>query len=113
VIFLSALSTVTDSIRAKQQERDHLLTVLEMWEQVEAQGIDPEAVKSFTFDPSLLTPEQKRFRSREIAERRGDPFVGEITMTDDGRRVASVKMFNVVRMRDGRRVVLEPMIDRV
>jgi hypothetical protein len=47
-------------LRERHEERGKLLAQLEMWAKVKAQGIDPETVDRFGFDPKLLTPEQRR-----------------------------------------------------
>ncbi len=82
-----------------------------MWADVEARGIDPETVQAFSFDPNLMSWSEKRDCRRANFDRsvglNGNPYNFPIV---DG--IVSPKKYNVVILKDGQRVKLDPMIDR-
>ena len=47
-------------IKARRNEQARLYRILDLWAAVQAQGIEPEEVQSFGFDPKLLTPTLER-----------------------------------------------------
>lgn len=74
------------------QERAYLLAVLDLWAQAESQGVDPETVKSFGFDPRLCSnPKEKR----------------------EALRWKRTERFNYVRHHDGTRTKLDPPLRAV
>lgn len=89
-----------DSMAAKVRQQAQLIDILGMWAEVEAQGIDPETVKSFTFRDEFLTFEQKNIRKRATRFGGADPYT-------DGPKV---KMYNCVRLKDDSFRPLNPMI---
>ena len=125
-------------IVSKLQERDVLLETLAMWKQVEAQGIDPEAVDRFSFDPHIQTDEEAKaaeqwwfethaaklptknklsglVRSRVGLLRdsgfdRLNPY-GGVPIKEDGKTFYRSAKYNVVILRDGERRKLSPPID--
>jgi len=102
--------TKIESIKSKMAEQLYLLDVLRMWKEVQDQGIDPEEVKSFGFSPQLLTPRQRADRTRELNWQRRDKYVE--TRTENGRQLLCPKIYNMVIMRDGRQLPLNPMVSR-
>ena len=93
--------SLVESVRAKKQEQDYLLRVLELWAAAEAQGIDSSEGGSFGLDTRLLTPKQKVERQQH-----GDRFV-ERDVTGASRP----KLYNYFRHLDGRTVILYPMLE--
>lgn len=98
-----------DRIRARDRERQFLLAELELWAQVEKQGIDPETVDVFGFDLSALTSKQKREFDKQYRRTGVSPHTGE--RLPDGRYRA--KVHNYVRLKDGSRVLLDPILKAV
>ena len=96
-------------IREKQAERDRLLRELELWATVQAQGIVVDTVDRWGFEPEWLTPRQKADAQRMVMLGKAHPYTGE--------RLAnghySPKVYNFVRLKDGSRVKLDPMLEAV
>lgn len=78
------------SVREKRKEQDALLADLLMQAEVMMQGIDPEQVKSYGYDPA------RDGRKRGF----NDPH---------GKRLRAI--YNFVTMNDGTRVELDPPVD--
>lgn len=91
---------VLKSLAAKTAEQAYLVSVLELWAEVEAQGIDPEIVQVFTFVDEFLTAAQKKQRERARFYQKPDPFT-------DGPKVL---MFNALRLKDGSLRKLDPLL---
>ena len=90
------------AIQAKLDYQKYLLDVLQMWEEVKAQGFDPENVQSLTLHDDFLTIKQRQERFR-LRQRNGvDPYT-------EGR---AVKWHNAIRLKDGSLHKLDPMIRR-
>lgn len=106
---MSALEII-DRIKAREKERAYLLSVLELWAQAKAQGIDPETVEAFGFDPKLLAGADKRayYRPTFPGGPQGGPFV-------ERRKNGSYRtlMHNYVRLKDGTIKPLNPMLKAV
>jgi hypothetical protein len=96
-------------IRQKQTERDRLLRELDLWAAAQAQGIAVETVDRWGFDPALLTPQQRADAKRAVLRGKPDPYTGERLAS--GHYVARV--YNYVRLKDGSRVQLDPMLEAV
>lgn len=96
-------------IRQKQAERDRLLRELDLWAAVQAQGIAVDTVDHWGLDPALLTPRQVADARLAVIRGRPHPYTGE--------RLANghylPKMYNYVRLKDGSRVKLNPMLEAV
>lgn len=92
---LPTTTEILEQIRLKRQEQDRLFRELWMWEQVKAQGIDPEQVKSFTFDLSLW-PQTKQVEYRQLIRNLPGPL--------------PCPVYNVVNMKDGSRRILNPEV---
>jgi hypothetical protein len=94
-------------IRAKQSERDRLLRELDLWAAVQARGIAVETVDRWGFEPEWLTPKQKAEAQRAVMVGKPHPYTGE--------RLANghylPKVYNFVRLKDGNRVKLDPMLE--
>jgi hypothetical protein len=90
-------------IRRNQQERDFCLAVLNMWAQVQEQGIVIDTVSSFGFDSRILTQsENKLFHAR----------MNEYIET--GRSGAKRPLvYTHVTLKDGSKTKLTPMISAV
>lgn len=96
-----AVIEVIDSIRAKRRECDYLLASLELWAQVEAQGIDSSGGGTFGLDTRLFGPKERtRYQRGEFTER-------------DNTGAIRVLMYNFFRYPDGREVQLNPMLKAV
>jgi hypothetical protein len=96
------MSAVLESLQAKVKEQGELLRTLEMWEQVEAQGISADDVAGFTWRDDFITREQKRERLRAQRRRESDPIVYQDRPLK----------YNAVRMKDGTIRKLDPTIER-
>lgn len=103
------MQATIDRIRARDAERRYLLAVLELWAQAEKQGIDPETVEAFGYDPKLLTPQQKREVERKRQRTGIDPHTGKRLENGHYRS----KVHNYVRFKDGSRVLLDPILKAV
>lgn len=106
------------NIQDKLSEQQRLLSMLAMWDKVKEQGIDPEVVKSFGFDPELMNASDRNQARREARRNHGDdtktnPFGWPVSANEDGSRVIMTAKFNFVRLKTGEKVKLSPMIDRV
>ena len=103
-------SDVVACIRQKDRERDYCLAVLELWAQVQAQGIEPETVEAFGFDPKLLTGRDKLIYYQPLfpGGGLGGPFV-------ERRRNGSHRtlVHNYVRLKDGSIRSLNPMLKAI
>ena len=96
-------------IRAKQAERDRLLRELDLWAAVQAQGIAVETVDCWGFEPEWLTPKQKAEAQRAVTVGKPHPYTGE--RLANGHHLP--KVYNFVRLKDGNRVKLDPMLEAV
>lgn len=94
---------LSESIRAKQQEQQYLLRVLELWAAAEAQNIDSSEGGSFGLDTRLLTPKQKCEWQQHPAR-----FVER-----DAPGTLRPKLFNYFRYPDDRIVILFPVLEAV
>ena len=94
---------VMASIRRKQKEREYLLAVLELWAQVQEQGIAIAQVASFGFDSRVLTPREGRDFHRRFSE--------YIERLPSGKTRPC--FYNYVRHHDGGMTRLEPMLRAV
>jgi len=92
-------------IRRREKERAYCLAVLDLWAQVQAQGINIEWVKSFGFDSRALTPQQETERFRRPG---CDPFIE--TLASGTKRP---RFYNYVRHHDGGMTRLDPMLAAV
>jgi hypothetical protein len=96
-------------IREKQAERDRLLRELDLWAAVQAQGIVVDAVDRWGFEPEWQTPKQKADAQRAVMLGKPHPYTGE--------RLANghylPRVYNFVRLKDGSRVRLDPMLEAV
>jgi hypothetical protein len=66
-------------------------------------------VEAFGFDPALLTPRQRANTRRAVMRGQPDPYTGERPANGGCR----AKKLNYARLKDGRRVRLDPMLDAV
>jgi hypothetical protein len=89
-------------IRQLQRERDYCLAVLDLWAQVQEQGIDVGSAASFGFDSSLLSPSEARLFHNRMHE--------YIETLRSGKRRPLV--YNFIR-RDGVVTRLNPMLKAV
>jgi hypothetical protein len=98
---------LVELIRAKKQEQDYLLRVLELWAAAEAQGIDPtddaNEGGSFGLDTRLLTPKQK-----VEWQQHNDRFVER-----DATGASRPKLYNYFCDSEDRFVILYPMLEAV
>lgn len=92
-------------IRRREKERTYCLAVLDLWAQVQAQGINIERVRSFGFDSRALTPAQRAAWHRRPGY---DPYIETLTSGKKRPRV-----YNYVRHHDGGMTRLDPMLAAV
>lgn len=112
------MTATISKIQNALHEQQHLLSVLDMWEKVKQQGIDPESVNSFGFNPELMTATDRNQARKESKKSYGDvtkqnPFGWPTMERSDGARVIVTVKFNFVRLKNGGTVRLSPMINRV
>lgn len=102
------------TLQTKLDEQKHLLSVLAMWDKVRGQGINPDDVKSFGFDPELMTAQERNAarRANRLNYSTFNPFGWPITRNEEGQsRIVGLK-YNFVRLHSGEKVKLSPMVDR-
>ena len=99
---------VIDRIRRNDREREYCLAVLDLWAQVQEQGIEIERVASFGFDRSILTEGQKRGRASIKAGGRMTPISRSCPMAS-----YRLAVYNYVRHHDGGITRLDPMLEAV
>jgi hypothetical protein len=108
-------------IKAARAEQAELLDTLDLWASVQAQGIVIEDVQCFGFDPKLLTVRQKTAARRAAIARQPDPVTGRVERHEagldhlyTGRRLDNGYyenvVYNYVKLHDGTRKTLEPML---
>jgi hypothetical protein len=90
-------------IRRNVRERDYCLAVLDLWAQVQEQGIDISRVASFGFDSRALTAQEDRRFRRD--------FHAYIETLPSGKKRPLV--YNYVRHHDGGITRLDPMLQAV
>jgi len=59
------MQEIIDRIQARLEEQKVLLRTLAMWGKVKEQGINPDDVKSFGFDPELMTVAERNEARRK------------------------------------------------
>lgn len=96
-------------IRQKQSERDRLLREVELWAAVPAQGIAVDTVDRWGLEPEWLTPRQKADAQRAVMLGKSHPYTGK--RLPNGHYLP--KVYNFVRLKDGSRVKLDPMLEAV
>ena len=101
------MKAILARIKARREEQDRLYRILDLWTEVQAQGIGPGEVDSFGFDPKLLPPTLARHRQCEIARGR-DPCVERLS--NGGYKVL---IYNYVRLKDGGVRPLNPAVRAV
>ena len=99
---------VIDRIRRNDREREYCLAVLDLWAQVQEQGIEIERVASFGFDRSILTEKETRARRGACLGGRPDPY----TETLPSGKIR-LRVYNYVRHHDGGITRLDPMLKAV
>lgn len=107
------------SIAAKKTEQLVLLRQLAMWAEVQKQGVSPETVDVFGFDPKLMTDDERREARRaahakfetRLSYRDNNPYCWPVEHVN-GRLTIRVRRYNFVRLKTGEQVRLTPMIDR-
>jgi hypothetical protein len=103
-----------DSLQAKLDEQKQLLRTLAMWAKVQEQGINPDDVKSFGFDPALMTAQERNEarRANRLNYTTNNPYGWPISRNEEGQaRIIGLK-HNFVRLHSGEKVKLSPMVDR-
>jgi len=110
------MQEILDRLEAKNKEQAELLAVLRMWSKVQEQGIDPEEVQSFAFDPNLLTHQERqtcmrRNRLLGICGIGNNPYNFPIVTNEAGQQMIRPLKYNVVIMKDGSRKTLNPIVE--
>ncbi len=99
-------------IKRNSREREFCLSVLDLWANVQAQGIEIESVDKFGYDPKRLTKADKAKAARaRFYVRNGsnpDPFV--VRLPNGSHRLT---VYNYVRHHDGTTTTLAPMLKAV
>ena len=90
-------------IRRNQREREHCLAVLDLWAQVQEQGIEVEQVASFGLDSRILSPSEGRLFRRD--------FGAYVETLPSGQK--RPRVYNYVRHHDGSTAPLDPMLQAV
>lgn len=95
------------------KQRDQLVRQLEMWAHIKAQGIDPESVVSLTFDPKMMTDEERREARRlHPHASQSNPYDWPEFRNEEGRLTIRTAQYNCARLSDGTSVRLNPVVDR-
>jgi hypothetical protein len=90
-------------IRRNQRDRDYCLAVLDLWAQVQEQGIEIGQVESFGFDTRILSPSEERLFRRD--------FGAYVETLPSGQKRPC--FYNYVRRCDGSATPLDPMLKAV
>jgi hypothetical protein len=96
-------TNVLARIRRNRKEQDYCLAVLDLWAQVQDQGIDISRVASFGFDSRVLTEQEKRNFHRNISS-----YID--TLPNGAKRP---RVYTHVRHHDGGITRLDPMLKAV
>lgn len=108
------MQATISGLQAKLDEQKLLLRTLAMWGKVQEQGINPEDVKSFGFDPMLMTATERNEARRlnRLNYKTFNPFGWPVSRNEEGQaRIIGLK-HNFVRLHSGEKVKLSPMVDR-
>jgi hypothetical protein len=90
-------------IRRNEKERAFCLAALDLWAQVQEQGIEISRVASFGFDSRILTEKQKQ----DFRRHQGNYIQ---TLLSGGKRLL---VYNYVKHHDGGITRLDPMLKAV
>jgi hypothetical protein len=90
-------------IRRKRREQDYCFAVLDLWAQVQGQGIEVNRVASFGFDSHILTEKQDWDFRRNYGK-----YIETLPTGEKRPRV-----YNYVRHHDGGMTRLDPMLQAV
>lgn len=107
------IQATIEGLQAKLDEQKQLLRTLAMWGKVQEQGINPDDVKSFGFDPALMTAQERNEarRANRLNYTTNNP-IRTISRNEEGQaRIIGLK-HNFVRLHSGEKVKLSPMVDR-
>lgn len=111
------MNEILDRIKKNREEFDSCIRQLEMWEKVKQQGINPEDVQSFTFDPTLVSFTETRRLRRNAVYGNGafwtptNPYHWPMVEDAEGCRRIKPYKFNIVILKNGERKQLNPVID--
>ncbi|MCA9073037.1 MAG: hypothetical protein KDA84_29145 [Planctomycetaceae bacterium] len=100
------MKQILDRLQEKQDERQHCINVLYLWDQIAAQGIDHTMVKSFGFNSAHLKGQD---RKAFVAHQK---FRGTQMTRKDGTRYIQPSHFTYVRLKDDSIVILDPILKR-
>jgi hypothetical protein len=89
------------NLQENNRKRGVLIDQLRMWEDVKAQGIDPETVESFTLREAWIPKAEQAKRRLAARLHQPDAYVGP-----RGR----LKHYNAVKLKDGSYRQLEPPV---
>ena len=108
------MQVTIEGLQAKLDEQKQLLRTLAMWGKVQEQGINPDDVKSFGFDPALMTAQERNEarRANRLNYTTNNPYGWPISRNEEGHaRIIGLK-HNFVRLHSGEKAKLSPMVDR-
>ncbi len=109
------MQTTLNKIESKISEQQLLLRTLSMWNSVRLQGIDPEDVKNFGFDYTMMTIQERndaRRKNRCFSHWcQTNPYNWASHRNADGQECIRPLLYNYVRLKDNTKVRLLPMIE--
>jgi hypothetical protein len=111
------METTLKKIERKISEQQLLLRTLSMWNSVRLQGIDPEDVKNFGFDYTMMTIQERNEARRKnrlsgvLGWCQTNPYNWVSHRNADGQECIRPLIYNYVRLKDGNKVRLFPMIE--
>lgn len=107
------MQNTIDQLQSKLDEQKQLLRTLAMWGKVKEQGINPDDVKSFGFDPELMTvAERNEARRKNRLNYSTFNHCWPISRNEEGQARIIGQKHNFVRLHSGEKVRLSPMVDR-
>lgn len=88
--------------------------VLKVFAEIRKQGIDPLEVVRFGFDPKVIPEEEYEALVKANAShpnfRRGNPHAWNIVKQDTGKDGMEIEYYNVVKMKNGDVIPLDPVV---
>lgn len=93
-----------ESLKKSAEERGQLIAMLEMWNKVQEQGIEPEDVARFALEEKFMT-------QRQCHEYQQLKYAKKVVTNEQGQRRAIPSHANAVRMKDGTTIELNPWVE--
>ncbi|NCA13400.1 MAG: hypothetical protein EBS89_04595 [Proteobacteria bacterium] len=105
------IKKIMKNIEDKNRERLVAIRQLEIWAQVQQQGIDTSTVSRFGFDPDLVPEEELRKLRRNEGFNKNNPY-GWQSREVGGRMTTTPELYNYVVLRSGEKVPLKSAIPK-